>query len=236
MNEIPKHVGIIMDGNGRWAENQNMERWQGHLAGAENIEPILYHAMNLGIETLTVYALSLDNIKKRFDEEKQHLFSIFNAKLDYAKKKFHDKNMKLRFIGNLAYLPNDIQEKAQQVAEMTTNNDRGTFVMAMAYNGQDEIKRAVSNALKEGSDDFTKHMDSYDFSPVDLIIRTGVENPIITRLSDFLLWQSAYAEIYSTSKYWPDFTVADFDFALDQYFESERKYGAVLMRKDWGGY
>ncbi len=236
MNKIPKHVGIIMDGNGRWAEERSMQRWQGHLAGAENIEPILYHAMNLGIEVLTVYALSLDNIKKRFDDEKQHLFNIFNSKLDYAKKEFHDKNIKLRFIGNLSYLPNDIRHKAKQVAQMTNNNGRGTFVMAMAYNGQDEIKRAVSEALKLGSDDFTKYMDSYDFSPVDLIIRTGVENPIITRLSDFLLWQSAYAEIYSTSIYWPDFTVAEFDLALEYYFESDRKYGAILSRKDWGGF
>ncbi|WP_075603367.1 polyprenyl diphosphate synthase [Saccharicrinis aurantiacus] len=237
MKSVPKHVGIIMDGNGRWAEQRGKQRWQGHIAGAENIDNILYHAISLGVETLTVYALSLDNIEKRFDEEKQHLFRLFYSKLGYAKKKLNKEHIRLRFLGDLTKLPIHIQERADDVTLATSENNKGTLAIAMAYGGQNEIKRAVEKAYANSSDDFTKYLDSIDFPPLDLIIRTGVQDPTITRLSDFMLWQSAYAEIYSTPVYWPDFDCEEFNIAIHKFKESERKFGAVLaQRKDWGGF
>lgn len=225
-----------MDGNGRWAEMQGMQRWQGHLAGSENLESIFFHAVNCGIEVLTVYSLSLDNIDKRLDEEKNHLFHLFFSKLDYAKRRFNEENTRITFIGDPSKLPIHIQEKAKEIEEATKQNTRGTLVVAMAYGGRDEIIRATKKAREAGSDDFTPYLDTHGLPPLDLIIRTGVENPIVTRLSDFLIWQAAYSEIYSTATYWPAFTPDDFDTALEVYSESERKFGAVIARKDWGGF
>lgn len=233
-SKIPRHVGIILDGNGRWAECRGKERWEGHRQGANNIEPILFHAINRGVKVVTVYALSLDNIEKRPPRETENLYRLFGEKLDYVKKRFHEEDMRIRFLGDMSRLPVFVQEKAADVAEVTKKNTRGTFVMAMAYGGRDEIVRAVRKAQEVGGSDFSAYLDSANLPSLDLVIRTGVENPVITRLSDFMLWMSAYSEIYSTPCFWPEFTVDDLDAALAEYAVSKRKLGAVKARQDWG--
>jgi undecaprenyl diphosphate synthase len=213
-----------------------MARKKGHQAGAENIESILIHAITRGVSVVSVYALSTDNLDKRPSEEVNHILDLFHKKLPYIKRKLHAENVRIRFVGDLARLPDHVRARAEEIAALTADNTRGVFVMAMAYGGRDEIVRAVAQARRLGKDDFTPFLDTNGLPPLDLVIRTGVDNPVITRLSDFYLWMSGYAEIYSTPVYWPAFTTQMFEEALVFYSESERKQGAVRARQDWGGF
>lgn len=239
MNErqkIPRHVGIILDGNGRWAEERRLSRSEGHLAGAENVEPIALYAMSRGVEIGSVYALSLDNLEKRPPLEVQILFRIFFDKFSYGKNRFHEENVRVRAIGDMSRLPSYLQDKIAEIEELTKNNTRGTFIAALAYDGRDEIIRAARRAREAGSDDIFAYLDAPDVPDLDLVIRTGLEDPTMNRLSGFMLARAAYAEQYGTRTLWPDFTPEELDQALALYTDRERKFGAVKARKDWGGF
>lgn len=224
---VPRHIGIIMDGNGRWAEGRGLPRWQGHLAGAENVEPIALYAINKGVKHFTVYALSLDNLEKRPSPEVQMLFKIFFEKLDYGGNRFNEENVRVRVVGDVIRLPEDLRQKIREVEESTKFNTRGTFVSALAYEGRNEILRAARKAREDNSDDLFAYLDAPDIPNLDLIIRTGLDDPRMNRLSGFMLARAAYAEQYGTRTYWPAFTIDELEQALGLYAERERRLGAV---------
>lgn len=252
--QVPEHISIIMDGNGRWAEAQGKMRFEGHIAGFDNIERIGLFALDQGVQVLSVYTLSIDNINKRPSEEIDILLRLFLENVEYAKSRFNEENVRVRFVGNASCFPRNLQEevcqKIREIEESTRNNTRGTFVVASAYEGRDEIRRAARNYASESierilekikndglaeaqveeftqeilsSHDIGTYMDAPDLPDVDLIIRTSGEY----RCSSFLMWYAPYAEFYVTERYWPDFSEEDFMKALEWYGTRERRFGGI---------
>lgn len=227
-SKIPKHVAIIMDGNRRWAQKQGLEQYAGHSMGVETGEVIAQAARERGIEFLTLYALSLKNIGERTQEEIAYLYELFEKAFDSFAVRAHKENIRLRFIGRLSALPFKIQEKARDFELLTCYNTAQTLVIALAYDGHDEIVRAVQKIIEDGlivdeitAENFAQYLDTAGLPPVDLMIRTAGEQ----RISGFLLWQASYAEYCSTKKFWPEFTEADLDEALAAYAVRERRHG-----------
>ncbi len=207
MAEKLTHVAIIMDGNRRWATEKNMPKMLGHTQGAKNVRTIAQAAQQLGIDYLTLWALSTENLKNRSEKELSHLFSLFSKLIDYLHE-FVENNVQLRIIGDISQLPDSVEEKITQAVFKTKDNDGMTLTLAINYGGQDEIVRAVRNILKDGKTpdeidalEFAKYLDTQDMPDPQLIIRTGGHQ----RLSGYLPWQSTYAELYFTPVYWPAF-------------------------------
>lgn len=227
--KIPRHVGIIMDGNRRWARERGFEPFEGHRAGYENLRELVPYIFSKGVSVLTVFALSTENYQKRGREEIEFLFDLFREAIEEEFAKLAEENIRIRFIGDRAVLPADLQESMQKVERDSAVNTGGIFVPAVNYGGQDEIVRAVRRIVGYTIRDdpaiskelVESYLDTSGLPSVDLIIRTAGEQ----RLSGFLLWQASYAEFYTSRKYWPAFSKRDFVRALKAYETRERRLG-----------
>lgn len=231
MSKKPKHVAIIMDGNGRWATKQGKKRFAGHNRGAKTVSKIVEEAAKEKIEYLTLFAFSTENWN-RPKEEVNVLMKLLVNSLRREFTKLTKNNIKLSSIGNIDSLPRIVQEELSYVKNKTKNNTGMVLTLALNYGGKEEIVDAVksiSNKVKnsiispEKVDESTiiDHLYTRNLPPVDLLIRTSGEE----RISNFLLWQIAYAELYFTKTLWPDFTKEDLNKALSDYCKRERRFG-----------
>ncbi|WP_077146616.1 polyprenyl diphosphate synthase [Sphingopyxis sp. KK2] len=225
MGQGARHVAIIMDGNGRWAKKRLLPRVAGHKAGVEAVRTIVRAAGDMGLEALTLYAFSSENWK-RPEEEVSDLMGLMKRFILSDLDEFAANDVKLKVIGNWRALAPDVVALIDNALERTAGNKRTTLAVALNYGAQDELVRAATAAATEGAitaEAIEAHLDTADMPPLDLLIRTSGE----VRLSNFLLWQSAYAELYFTDKLWPDFKPADLQAALDQFGRRERRYGGL---------
>jgi undecaprenyl diphosphate synthase len=225
----PYHVGMIMDGNGRWAKERGKTRFQGHQAGTENLRRILEYSVEFGVKMLTIYAFSTENWK-RPPLEIQGLMRILENVIDRELNELHKNGVQLRHLGQLEKLRPSIREKVRYAIDLTRNNDKLILNVAFNYGGRDEIVQAVKNMIRDNvrPDEVTEELLSrYMYTggapDPDLIIRTSGE----FRTSNFLIWQAAYAEYYVTPTYWPDFDKAEYYKALFHFSQRERRYGGL---------
>jgi undecaprenyl diphosphate synthase len=228
--QVPGHVAIIMDGNGRWATRRGLPRLAGHRAGTENLRRVIERLGDYGVRYLTLYAFSTENWS-RPKREIRGLMSILRHYLRRETKRLHANGIRLRHIGKLDALDPKLQQLVLDAIDLTKDNDRMTLCVAFNYGGRAEIVEAVRRIVAEGVspdriDDalFTSYLHTAQLPDPDLIIRTAGE----IRLSNFLLWQGAYAEFVSTPVYWPDFDVHDIDEALLAYSQRKRRFGGLL--------
>ena len=226
MNEL-KHIAIIMDGNGRWAKKQGfLKRIVGHEEGAKRVRELTIHASNMGLNYLTLYAFSTENWK-RSEPEVSFLMKLMDRYLKNELSLFMENNVKFETIGDLDKLPESLQETIAYTKEKTAHFDGLTQVLAVNYGSKNEIIRAVNRAVKEGREvdeqSFDALLDTKDMDPVDILIRTGGDK----RLSNYLLWQAAYSELFFTDTLWPDFTADMLDSVIDSFKHIERRFGGV---------
>jgi len=224
-NDGARHVAIIMDGNGRWAKKRFLPRVAGHKAGVEAVRTIVRAAGEMGLEAMTLYAFSSENWK-RPEEEVSDLMGLMKRFILSDLDEFAANDVRLKIIGNWRALAPDVVELIEDALERTAGNSRTTLAVALNYGAQDELVRAANAAAADGpitAEAIEAHLDTSDLPPLDLLIRTSGE----VRLSNFLLWQSAYAELYFTDKLWPDFKPADLQAALDHFARRERRYGGL---------
>ena len=226
MNEL-KHIAIIMDGNGRWAKKQGfLKRIVGHEEGAKRVRELTIHASNMGLNYLTLYAFSTENWK-RSETEVSFLMKLMDRYLKNELSLFMENNVKFETIGDLDKLPESLQETIAYTKEKTAHFDGLTQVLAVNYGSKNEIIRAVNKAIKEGREideqSFDALLDTKDMDPVDILIRTGGDK----RLSNYLLWQAAYSELFFTDTLWPDFTADMLDSVIDSFKHIERRFGGV---------
>lgn len=229
--QMPEHIGIIMDGNGRWAKKRLLPRVMGHSQGAKALDNLLNAAKGLGVKHITVYAFSTENWK-RTEEEVSGIMGILREYINKYFREYADSDFRVDSIGDLSKLSPDLQRDIEQLKEASKNKSGIHLTIAMNYGGRDEIKRAVQKIaaeVQEGRlrpEDITEelisaHLDSAPAPDPELIIRTSGE----LRTSNFLIWQGAYAEYYITDKLWPDFTIDDFKLAIDSYRKRDRRFG-----------
>jgi undecaprenyl diphosphate synthase len=226
---LPNHIAIIMDGNGRWAQSRGLPRTAGHKKGADALRRTLDACRDAGIHYLTIYAFSSENWK-RPTEEVQDLMQLLQHYLQQELSTLHENNVRLRFIGDLAQLEPDIKRIVDDAVKQTERNTAFNLTVALSYGGRQEIVRAVKKlaAANIAGESITEEalaraLDTADLPEPDLLIRTGGEQ----RLSNFLLWQSAYTEFYFTDTLWPDFDAAELKKALNDYAKRERRYGTT---------
>jgi undecaprenyl diphosphate synthase len=228
---LPKHLAIIMDGNGRWAKQKGLIRALGHEGGTKSVKVIVETCAKLGIENLTLYAFSTENWN-RPKLEVETLMKLLISSLKKEIKTLQANNIKLNAIGNLTNLPLKVQKELQEVIDKTSENTRMTLTIALSYGAREELIQAVkkiSNKVKnniiseEAIDEsiINQHLYTHNLPDVDLVIRTSGEH----RISNFLLWQIAYAEFYFTDVLWPDFTENNLYEAIISYQKRERRFG-----------
>ncbi len=227
--KIPTHVAIIMDGNGRWARARGLPRLAGHRAGVDNLRRIIRACVEFGIQYLTIYAFSTENWA-RPREEVDGLMSIMEEVIDHELDELDAEGVQIRHVGKLEGVRPDLQEKIRYAVERTKENQRLVLNVAFNYGGRDEIVHAIQEMLRAGvrPEEVTEELVSrYLYTAgcpdPDLVIRTSGE----VRISNFLLWQAAYAEWYFTPVYWPDFDKAELRKALEDYSRRERRFGRV---------
>lgn len=229
---VPKHVAIILDGNGRWAKSKGMPREFGHTQGAKNVEDICEIAGELGIDYITFYCFSTENWN-RPPHEVSKLMGLFRNYMKTAKKRANDHNMRVRVIGERTRLDQDLQESVRSLEEDTKNNTGLTMTMAINYGSRDEICRAMNRILKEKEegtltgeiteDVISAHLDTAGIPDPDLMIRTSGEQ----RISNYLLWQIAYSEFYFTDVPWPAFGKKELLEAIEAYNKRDRRFGKI---------
>lgn len=234
---IPKHIAIIMDGNGRWAEKRGLPRTAGHKVGAETLRSIVRTAGQLNVKAITAYAFSTENWK-RPEYEVNFLMNLLDLYLANEAKNLNKENVKVVFSGDLSKLPKKVKERAEKTLDLTYNNTGLILNLAVNYGGQTEIIHAVNNIIADvltnklndnivTSNIFESYLYTKDLPQVDLLIRPGGD----MRISNFLLWQIAYAEIWFTNIFWPDITVEDFYQAIYEYQKRDRRFGALSDTK-----
>ena len=230
MEDLPKHVGIIMDGNGRWATSRGLKRSLGHKAGAETLEKLLDHIYNLGIKYVSIYAFSTENFKREKDEV-DYLMDLFVKMFSIKKKIFIKNELKVLFSGRRDNLRDDVRNSLDKLEEVTRDFKRGTLNICLNYGGRYEIidmTKKIANLVKENKidiDDIDEELvNKYmyqELPPLDFVIRTSGEQ----RISNFMLWQSSYAEYYFPKTLFPDFDEKEFDKALIEYKKRHRRFG-----------
>lgn len=226
-NKIPAHVGIILDGNGRWAKKRGLPRLKGHEKGAEAVRKTIISAGKLGIKTLSLFAFSTENWK-RSKEEVNGIFEILSQFLSKNEKDFIDNNFKLRTMGDISALNLTLREKIEHLIEKTKGNNGLIVNIGLNYGARDEIIRAINLILNEKKDkitidEFENYLYSKDLPPLDFVIRTSGEN----RISNFMLYQIAYAELYFPKIYWPSFNDKHLKKAIKIYQRRNRRFGSV---------
>ena len=229
MDRIPQHIAIIMDGNGRWATERGLDRTFGHKAGLDTVTRITAECSRLGVKYLTLYTFSTENWKRPAYE----IEALMGLVLNFLEMElFSDNNVKFRMVGDLASLPESVQKKIHYMEDLTANNDGMTLVVALSYSSRLELScvtRQIAQDVKDGklnADDITEQTISdrlwTSFMPdPELLIRTGGE----LRISNYLLWQIAYSELYFCDTYWPDFDEAELHKAIESYQSRQRRFG-----------
>ena len=219
---LPNHVAIVMDGNGTWSKKNNLKRRDGHQAGVKTAKKIVGYSIEKGIKNITLYALSNENLA-RSKRELKNLFDIFFFSFSEEKDFLFENNIKIKFIGDLEKLPKKLREYVIYLENSTKKNKRLNLFIALNYGGKQDIKQAVKKILskKHQNSNFENFLFSKDLPEVDLLIRTGG----FKRLSNFILWQISYAELYFTDVLWPNFNKRNFFKALDWYSSVNRKFG-----------
>ena len=233
MNRIPAHIAIIMDGNGRWATERGKERSYGHQAGVDTVRRITSECTRLGVKYLTLYTFSTENWNRPADEVAALMGLVLTSLEDEI---FMKNNVRFRVIGDLKRLPQQVQDKLQETMDHTAKNDAMTMVVALSYSSRWEIlnatKKMVKEALESGStyeqiedklteENFAKHLETSFMPDPELLIRTGGE----LRISNYLLWQIAYSELYFCDTFWPDFNEEDLHKAIASYQNRQRRFG-----------
>lgn len=228
-SKLPEHVAIIMDGNGRWAKVRRLPRIEGHKAGINSVRVIVEIAYKIGIKYLTLYAFSKENWK-RPKSEVDALMSLLEEYLDKEEEKFLREDIRFKAIGRIEELPMNINIKIRRLEELTKSKDKMTLIIALNYGGRTEIIDAVNKILMENSrlkkieeKTFEKFLYTSEIPDPDLLIRTSGEQ----RISNFLLWQIAYTELWTTPILWPDFSRKDFLMAIKDYQKRERRFGGI---------
>ena len=231
LKNIPNHIAVIMDGNGRWAKKKGKERIQGHKKGILSVRKLVEEASKINISYLTLFAFSTENWK-RPKNEVSTLMDLIVLSLDKELKTIIDNKIKLNAIGDINSLPKEVKKKLKETIEKTKNNRKLTLTIAINYGGKEEITNAVNTIinkvkkniiLKEKVDEelINTHLYSNNLPDVDLLIRTSGEK----RISNFLLWKISYAELYFTNILWPEFSKNDFNKAINNYQKRERRFG-----------
>ena len=230
---VPNHIAIILDGNGRWAKAKGLPRGYGHVKGCANLEQVCYDIKDLGVKYLTVYAFSTENWK-RSREEVDGLMKLFRSYLKKCIKISRDNKMKIKIIGDISAFAPDIQESIRKLEEFSKDYDELYFQIAMNYGSRDEITRGMRKMAQDVADGkvspdqitedtIGSYLDTAGVPDPDLLIRTSGEQ----RLSNFLMWQLAYTEFYFTDVPWPDFNKAELEKAIEKYNGRDRRYGGV---------
>lgn len=225
MQNIPQHIAIIMDGNGRWATAKGKPRSYGHQAGVETVRRITSECTRLGVKYLTLYTFSTENWNRPADEISALMGLVLSSLEDEI---FMKNNVRFRVIGDMGRLPEVVQQKLRETEEHTAKNDAMTMVVALSYSSRWEITKAVQDIVKEGvspeditEDMVSEHMQTSFMPDPDLLIRTGGEQ----RISNYLLWQIAYSELYFCDTYWPDFMEEDLHKAIESFQARQRRFG-----------
>ena len=228
-SRIPRHVAIIMDGNGRWAAQRGLPRLAGHDAGTENIRRITFKAGELGIKYLTLWAFSTENWR-RPEDEVQGIMRILAGAIESETEELHRQGAQLRHIGDLTALDPELQAAVQSAIDLTRNNDRLVLTLAFNYGGRQEITHAIKAIVAEGvapqnvTDELVeRHLYTHGTPDPDLVIRTSGE----CRMSNFLIWQASFAELYFSSVLWPDFGPEELTEAVREFSRRERRFGDV---------
>ena len=225
---IPKHVAIIMDGNRRWAKKKGLTVTEGHKAGADNLVKIVEHCEKLGVKHLTVYALSTENWRKRAKSEVRGIFNLLIKIVREKKQEYRKKGIKFFVLGNFQAFPLRVRRAVEEMLKIVKKHERMKFNVALNYGGRDELVRAIKKMMKDGvkpskvNEELVSHYLYTNGQPdPDLTIRTGGE----VRLSNFLLWQVSYSELYFTDTLWPDFGPKELEKAIFNYQQRERRFG-----------
>ena len=230
---VPNHIAIILDGNGRWAKAKGMPRGYGHIKGCANLEQVCYDIKDLGVKYLTVYAFSTEYWKRSL-EEKNGIMKLFRSYLKKCKKIARDNKMKIKIIGDVSAFAPDIQQSILELEEYSRDYDELYFQIAMNYGSRDEITRGMRRMAQDVADGklspeavneqlIESYLDTAGVPDPDLLIRTSGEE----RLSNFLMWQMAYTEFYFTNVPWPDFHKEELVRAIEKYNQRDRRYGGV---------
>lgn len=233
-SRLPRHIAIIMDGNGRWAKKRGLPRSAGHAVGAETFRTIATYCKDIGIEYLTVYAFSTENWKRPKDEV-ETIMGLLEKYLHEAIAKMEKDRVKMKFFGDISVLSPELQRLISETEEISKRYEGVQVNICVNYGGRDEILRAVRRYMEDENppelteENFSRYLYSAGVPDPDLIIRPSGEE----RISNFLLWQAAYSEFYYTDTLWPDFTTHDLDAALVEYQRRDRRYGG-LNRQDGG--
>ena len=232
-NNLPQHIAIIMDGNGRWAKQHTIGRIRGHKKGAQAVKTVVRTCREIGIKYLTLFALSVENLE-RPQEEIKALMSLLEEYLSKETGELLKQEIRLTTIGEMDHLSPPVKEKLIQAKESTANNNRMILNLALGYGGRDEIISAIKKLIKDSQDNkvvikvinkdmFSGYLQTYNMPDPDLLIRTSGEY----RISNFLLWQLAYTELYFTDVLWPDFKKEDLFEAIANYQKRERRFGLI---------
>ena len=234
-SNIPQHIGIIMDGNRRWAAARGLMPMEGHRAGVDALVKIVEHCLDLGVKHLTIYALSTENWRKRAKEEVQGLFGLLTKIVEDKKDEYKKKGIKMTVLGNFQAFPRRVGRAIEEMLRIVKRNERLKVNVALNYGGRDEIIRAVRKIIQQdiplrkiNEKTFGKFLYTNGEPDPDLMIRTGGE----IRISNFLLWQISYAELYFTDTLWPDFSPKKLDEAILEYQHRTRRFGGG----DFGAY
>lgn len=230
---VPRHVAIIMDGNGRWAKKRKLPRSLGHKAGASRVQEIIETSGNMGVEVLSLYAFSTENWK-RPEKEVENIMGLLRHYLKNNSNDLRDNGIRLNILGKIEDLPLDLQEELKIALSKTENNDKMILNIALNYGGQDEILRACQKTMEDflhqdknpsslEAEDFEKNLDTQGQPMVDLLIRPSGE----FRLSNFLLYQCAYAEFWFSDILWPDFSKEEYLKALEDFSKRQRRFGGI---------
>ncbi len=231
MNILPKHVAIIMDGNGRWAKTHNKPRSYGHQEGAKIVHSVIEYAIRNKIKLVSMFALSSENFTRRPANEVSKLIEIFTSMLQKNHAKLHEEGVCLRFVGDFTAFSDSLVSSIRQVENMTASNTRLTLIVALNYSGRWDIAQATKSIVKNNcevesitEESFAKYLSMSDYPDPDLLIRTGGDS----RVSNFMLWQLAYTELFFTPILWPDFNADTFAEAISYYNTCKRRFGRVL--------
>lgn len=228
---MPRHIAIVMDGNGRWARAKNRPRFMGHKKGVEAVRDIVKECSRLNVESLSLFAFSSENWKRPEDEVK-HLMGLFMFALEREAKALARNNVRLQIVGDISSFSEELQKKIKQVEDLTAESDGLRLIIAANYGGRWDITRAAQNiaslieskektAESISEDDITNHVTTSGIPDPDLFIRTGGEK----RISNFLIWQMAYTELYFTDVLWPDFDASELRIAIEDYSSRQRRFG-----------
>ena len=232
-NSVPRHIAFIMDGNGRWAEQRGMNRVEGHRAGVKNIRSLIYHLGTKGIEYVTLYAFSTENWR-RPESEVAGIFHILEEFILPESQALHKNGVKIIHIGSLKEFSPGLQRSIKMAMDLTARNTGMTLAVALNYGGRAEIIEAVRRIVAEGiapenidEEVFKQRLYTAGLPDVDLVVRTGGE----MRISNLLIWQTAYSEYYFTPVLWPDFDVPELDKALEEFIRRKRRFGGLNTKE-----